>query len=249
MRVIHIAGVSGSGKTTFIRTLLPLLNNRGATAVVKHLGHHHYILEADKDTTHFFHEGALASAGSDPEKTVLILRDTALDHIMSILSSIGTKYMLLEGWKTLPFPKITIGTLPGVEGVVLSNPSAEQVLESLEKFPHYHSLEGLSLEVQDSTQQDVLIVGKFPVHVQGADPDSRREFYLRFSPILDEITREAGSSPGEVRIGLHLHQGLRFGGEDAILMAVGSRSSRTAIRVFSSLQERLFPVPGSGKSS
>lgn len=248
MRVIHVAGVSGSGKTTFIRKLLPLLNKKGATAVIKHLGHHQYILETDKDTTHFFHEGAHASAGSDPEKTVLILRDTALDHIMPLLSSIGTKYMLLEGWKTKPFPKIMIGTLPEAEEVVLSNPSLEQVLESLEKFPHYHSLESLSREVQDSHPQDVLIAGKFPVHVNGADPDSRREFYLRFSPILDEITMEACSTSGEVRIGLHLHRGLLFGGEDAILMAVGSHSSHTAIRVFSSLQERLFPVPGDKKS-
>ncbi|MGV8129161.1 MAG: molybdopterin-guanine dinucleotide biosynthesis protein B [Methanolinea sp.] len=249
MRVIHIAGVSGSGKTTFIRALLPLLNKKGTTAVVKHLAHHHYILESDKDTTHFFHGGTLASAGADPEKTVLVLRDTALSHIMSILSSIGTKYMLIEGWKTLPFPKITIGALPGAEGVVLTDPTAELVLESLEKFPHYHSLQGLSLEVQDSDQQGVLLAGKFPVHAKGDDTDSRREFYLRFSPILDEITREAGSSPGDVRVGLHLHQGLLFGGEDAILMAVGSQSPHTAIRVFSSIQERLFPVAGGGKIS
>lgn len=248
MRVIHIAGASGSGKTTFIRALLPLLNKKGATAVVKHLGHHQYILESDKDTTHFFQGGALASAGSDPEKTVLILRDTALDHIMSILSSIGTKYMIIEGWKTLPFPKITIGALPGAEGVVLSDPSAELVLGSLEKFPHYHSLQGLCLEVQDSNQQEVLIAGKLPVHVQGDNPDSRREIYLRFSPILDEITRQAGSGQGEVRIGLHLHQGLLFGGEDAIIMAVGSQSPHTAIRVFSSLQEKLFPFASGGNN-
>lgn len=242
MRIIHIAGLSGSGKTTFIRRLLPLLNKKGATAVVKHLGHHQFFLESGKDTTHFFNDGALASAGTDPEKTVLVWRDTSLEHIMSILSSAGIKYMLLEGWKMHPFPKVTVGNLPKAHGVVLSDPSPEQVLGSLDKFPHYYSLQGLILEVQNGGQQTVLISGKYPAGVAGADPDSRREFYLRFSPILDTITREAESSPGDVKVGLHLHQGLMFGGEDAILVAVGAQSPRDAIRVFSSLQERLLPV-------
>ncbi len=242
MRIIHIAGLSGSGKTTFIRKLLPLLNKKGPTAVVKHLGHHQFLLETGKDTTHFFSEGALASAGTDPEKTILVWRDTSLEHIMSILSSAGTQYMLLEGWKTHPFPKVTLGNLPLAQGVILSDPSPEQVLGVLDKFPHYYSLQGLTLEVQSGREQTVLISGRYPACVAGADPDSRREFYLHFSPILDTITREAESSPGEVKVGLHLHQGLMFGGEDAILVAVGARSPSDAIRVFSSLQERLLPV-------
>ncbi|HNJ81359.1 MAG TPA: molybdopterin-guanine dinucleotide biosynthesis protein MobB, partial [Methanoregulaceae archaeon] len=36
MKVIHIAGFSNTGKTTFIRELLPELENLGPTGVVKH---------------------------------------------------------------------------------------------------------------------------------------------------------------------------------------------------------------------
>ena len=44
MKVIHIAGFSNSGKTTFISGLLPELEKLGPVAVVKHIGHHGYSL-------------------------------------------------------------------------------------------------------------------------------------------------------------------------------------------------------------
>ena len=249
MRVIHIAGTSGSGKTTFIRSLIPLLQEKGATAMVKHLGHHQYALEAGKDTTLVFGEGVAASAGVDPEKTVMVLRDTSLDHVLSILSSTGVRYMLLEGWKWRPFPKIVIGELSGAKEVVLSNPTADEVLASLEMFPVHYSLEGLIGEIEGEHEQAVILAGRYPVTQPGAVLETRREFYLRFSPILTEIARDAAFRPGDVKVGLHLHQGLLFGGEDAILVAVGAGSPEAAMIAFSSLQGRILSALESGKFS
>ncbi len=48
MRIIHVAGLSGSGKTTFIRSLIPELSRLGPVAAVKHIGHHSWSLEAER---------------------------------------------------------------------------------------------------------------------------------------------------------------------------------------------------------
>ncbi|OPX66383.1 MAG: Molybdopterin guanine dinucleotide synthesis protein B [Methanoregulaceae archaeon PtaB.Bin009] len=247
MRVIHIAGVSGSGKTTFIRSLIPLLEQKGPTAVAKHLGHHCYSLEKGKDTTIFMEEGAHVSAGVDIEKTVVVARGLSFGDILPLLSSIGTEYLLVEGWKTQPLPKVAIGDLPGAAEVILSNPTTAEVIASLDLFPRYYSLEGLARKVQEGcTGGGVVLTGRYPVPDHAGNPESRREFYLRFSPTLHEISRVAESRPGGVRTMVHLHQGLLFGGEDGILVAVGAPTPADALDAFSSCHRHLLSALGTG---
>ena len=246
MRVIHIAGVSGSGKTTFIRSLIPLLEQKGPTAVAKHLGHHRYSLEKGKDTTIFMEEGARVSAGVDIEKTVVVARGLSFGDILPLLSSIGTEYLLVEGWKTQPLPKVAIGDLPGAAEVVLSNPTAAEVIASLDLFPRYCSLAGLARKVQEECTVGVVLTGRYPVPGDAGNPESRREFYLRFSPILHEISRVAASRPGGARTMVHLHQGLLFGGEDGILVAVGAPTPAAAMEAFSSCHRHLLSALGTG---
>jgi len=248
MRVIHVAGVSGSGKTTFIRSLIPMLGRMGPTAVVKHLGHHRYSLEAGKDTTLFMGEGASASAGVDEEKTVVVVRGHTLREIFPLMSSIGTEYLLVEGWKSHPLPKVRIGDLPGATDVVLSNPTAGEVIESLELFPHFYSPEGLARKVRGEDPGCVVMTGRYPAPVERGTPDSRREFYLRFSPILNEIARSAESRPGGAHAMVHLHRGLIFGGEDAVLVAVGAPTPAAALDAFSSCHRHMLSALGSGSS-
>lgn len=44
MKIIQVAGRSNSGKTTFIRKLIPELKKIGPVGVIKHLGDHEYHL-------------------------------------------------------------------------------------------------------------------------------------------------------------------------------------------------------------
>jgi molybdopterin-guanine dinucleotide biosynthesis protein MobB len=136
MKIIQVVGRSGSGKTSFIQKLVPELEKLGRVAVIKHLGDHQFNLEKGKDTTLFFDAGATISVGVDNQKSVAVIRSGRLEEIVSLLSNQGIDYAIIEGFKTLAFPKIVIGDLP-VENYIASNPTVQEVLLSLDKFEEY----------------------------------------------------------------------------------------------------------------
>jgi len=133
MKIIQVVGRSNSGKTTFIRALIPKLKEHGNVAVIKHLGDHEFILEKDKDTTGFFESGADISVGIDNIKSVIAMRETALDAILKVLSMQKMDFVVIEGYKQKPFPRIVIGDLE-TDHVVLKNPQPHEVINSLDLF-------------------------------------------------------------------------------------------------------------------
>ncbi|MBP1928392.1 molybdopterin-guanine dinucleotide biosynthesis protein MobB [Methanolinea mesophila] len=137
MRVIHVAGLSGSGKTRFISQLVPPLRERGPVAVVKHLGHHQWDLQEGKDTTVFFESGAV-SVGIDSRKSVMVMEEHDLETVLGMLDRIGMAFAVIEGFKQKPFPKIAIGGLPHPENVLFEDPPVELVLDHLDMFPEFH---------------------------------------------------------------------------------------------------------------
>jgi len=138
MRIIQVVGRSNSGKTTFIKNLIPELRKLGTVSVIKHLGDHDFHLEEGKDTTGFFEAGADISVGIDAQKTVIALRNTALVDTLQLLASQGMDFAVIEGFKQYPFPKIVIGSLE-IEKCVLINPTPHQVVANLELFEKFHA--------------------------------------------------------------------------------------------------------------
>ncbi len=137
MKIIQVVGLANSGKTSFIKNLIPVLGTRGKVAVIKHLGDHEFGLEDGKDTTDFFESGAQISVGVDSQKSVITLRKTALDEILCLLSDQKMDYVILEGFKQRMFPKIVIGDLK-VEKCILENPTVNDVIDSLHLFEDYN---------------------------------------------------------------------------------------------------------------
>jgi molybdopterin-guanine dinucleotide biosynthesis protein MobB len=136
MKIIQVTGRSNTGKTTFIKTLLPVLNKKGRVAVIKHLGDHNYCLDEGKDTTGFFLAGADISAGIDADKAVVALRNNSLDTMLALLKSQSMDFVIIEGFKQRSFKKIVIGDLQ-VEGCILRNPTVDDVVASLGRFDTY----------------------------------------------------------------------------------------------------------------
>ena len=136
MKIIQVVGTSNSGKTTFIKNLIPELKKFGTVAVIKHLGDHTYNIEEGKDTTVFFDAGADISVGIDSCKAVVALRSNNLDDILGMLFDQGMDFAIIEGFKQRSFPKIIIGSLPA-DKCVLSNPGVSDVIASLSLFENF----------------------------------------------------------------------------------------------------------------
>ena len=136
MKIIQVVGTSNSGKTTFIKNLIPELKKLGTVAVIKHLGDHTYHIEEGKDTTVFFDTGADISVGIDSHKAVVTLRTNTLEDIFGMLFDQGMDFAIIEGFKQQSFPKIVIGSLPA-EKCVLINPGISEVIASLSLFENF----------------------------------------------------------------------------------------------------------------
>lgn len=137
MKIIQVVGRSNSGKTTFIKQLIPKLKTKGNVAVIKHLGDHEYELEKGKDTTGFFEAGADISVGIDADKSVVAIHNNTLESTLQILFDQGMNFTVIEGFKQKAFPKIVIGDLK-TDKCVLTNPSPDQVLVSLDAFEDFY---------------------------------------------------------------------------------------------------------------
>lgn len=136
MKIIQIVGNSNSGKTTFIKNLIPELKKKGNVAVIKHLGDHTYNIEEGKDTTAFFDAGADMSVGIDSDKAVAAIRKNTLDDVLGMLLDQGMDFAIIEGFKQRSFPKIVIGSLTA-DTCILSNPTVNEVTTSLNLFENF----------------------------------------------------------------------------------------------------------------
>ena len=184
MRIIQVVGTSGTGKTTFIRELITYLTPPARIAVVKHLGHHLFPLEQEKDTTLFFEAGIARSVGIDVEKSVILARDAGLDPVLRELCDTGVTVAIVEGFKSVLFPRIVFGDLPSPK-VVLRNPSVAEVVQNLAQFPTMVTLQGLVQELDylsGAGAKDVISTLRLP-REGGADVEDtaalQREIALR----------------------------------------------------------------------
>ena len=136
MKIIQVVGRSNSGKTTFIKQLIPKLKTHGRVAVIKHLGDHEFELEERKDTSGFFEAGADISVGIDAHKSVVAIRNNSLESMLKILFDQGMNFTVIEGFKQIAFPRIVIGDLK-TDHCVLTNPCTDDVLASLDDFEDF----------------------------------------------------------------------------------------------------------------
>jgi molybdopterin-guanine dinucleotide biosynthesis protein MobB len=136
MKIIQVVGRSNSGKTTFIRNLIPELKKKGKVGVIKHLGDHDFMLEDGKDTTLFFEAGADITSGIDAHKTVIAMQNNILDETLHVYLAYGIDFTVIEGYKEREYAKIVIGSLE-VDRCILKNPTLQEVIQSIHSFDDF----------------------------------------------------------------------------------------------------------------
>jgi molybdopterin-guanine dinucleotide biosynthesis protein MobB len=220
VKVIPVAGLSGSGKTTFIRTLIPVLARLGPVGTVKHIGHHSMELPEGKDTTVMFSAGAGAVAGIDSGKSVITLDGTSLAEALDILATHGIAIAIVEGYKGSPLPKIVIGDID-LEGCILRNPDPEDVIRSLDRFPDYVTLGEILRELGAACRAEpgsVAIAASTTPLSFGSQGAAR-------SPLEDALPRIAEAAkdlPGVIGVRAVIQNGAPFGRPDELVIAIAA---------------------------
>ncbi|WP_116472773.1 molybdopterin-guanine dinucleotide biosynthesis protein B [Zobellella maritima] len=112
--LLGFAGFSGSGKTSLLRQLLPLLRHHGLTVgVVKHT---HHDVEQDtpgKDSYELRHAGAAQCLLAGPNRSILTFEnlhpeEPNLNESLSRLDLNALDLVLVEGFREAAIPKIEI---------------------------------------------------------------------------------------------------------------------------------------------
>ena len=113
--MIGFSAFSGTGKTTLLKQVIPLLKAKGLRiAVIKHAHHHFDLDQPGKDSFE------LRKAGSD--KTIICTTtrmavitefptpqdEPTLQEIIDTIDAQSFDLILVEGYKHLPFPKIEL---------------------------------------------------------------------------------------------------------------------------------------------
>lgn len=108
--IISFVGHSGSGKTTFIEKLIPLLVETGMkVAVIKHDVHGFEMDKPGKDTWRHKKAGAAATMISSPQRIGLVM-DADYDHQPHELAAMFgfADLILTEGFKREAYPKLEV---------------------------------------------------------------------------------------------------------------------------------------------
>lgn len=119
--ILGFVAYSGTGKTTLLKKLLPLLNQRGVrVGMVKHAHHSFEVDQPGKDSYELRKAGAAQMLIASRARWALMVerqreKDPQLDEVLLELDQAALDLILVEGFKKERFPKIELRRA-GLEG-------------------------------------------------------------------------------------------------------------------------------------
>jgi len=112
--VIGFSAYSGTGKTTLLLSLIPLLRDKGVRlAVLKHAHHNFDTDQPGKDSYELRKAGAQQMLVSSSRRTAIVIEresesEPTLRELLSMLDTRCLDLVLVEGFKAESFPKIEL---------------------------------------------------------------------------------------------------------------------------------------------
>ncbi len=112
--VIGFAAYSGTGKTTLLKEIIPLLRGRGIRlGVIKHAHHSFDIDTPGKDSYELRLAGASQTLIASAQREALVVErenggEAELGHLLERLDQDALDMILVEGFKDEAFPKIEL---------------------------------------------------------------------------------------------------------------------------------------------
>ena len=113
--LIGFAAYSGTGKTTLLCQLIPLLKNKGLRiGVIKHAHHHFDIDHPKKDSYELRKSGADTLLITSHKRTAIIIEhpevsaEPSFEDALANIPSADLDLLLVEGFKHVDYPKIEL---------------------------------------------------------------------------------------------------------------------------------------------
>ena len=112
--VLGFAAFSGTGKTTLLKQLIPLLAQQGVrVGIIKHAHHDFDIDKPGKDSYELRKAGARQMLVASARRWALMTENAAagdphLDALVGLLDPGGIDMVLVEGFKRVAFPRIEL---------------------------------------------------------------------------------------------------------------------------------------------
>ncbi|MDW3094413.1 MAG: molybdopterin-guanine dinucleotide biosynthesis protein B [Gammaproteobacteria bacterium] len=113
--LIGFCAFSGTGKTTLLTKLIPILSNQGIRlGVIKHAHHNFDVDHAEKDSYKLRHAGATQMIISSSRRWALMTElhenesELALPDLIEQIDHKNIDLILVEGFKNVSFPKIEL---------------------------------------------------------------------------------------------------------------------------------------------
>ena len=114
VQVIGFAGYSGTGKTTLLKQIIPLLKHKGLRVGLIKKSHHNFEIDhPGKDSYELRMAGASPVLLSSPRRRAMMMehtdvRERSLAEELAYFDHSGVDIILVEGFKHERFPKIEL---------------------------------------------------------------------------------------------------------------------------------------------
>lgn len=159
LKVISIVATkSGTGKTTLIEALIPILKEKNYNiGVLKHDAHKFEIDKEGKDSYRFVKAGADKMVISSKEKIAIIEKlkeEKDLEEILELF--VGMDLVIIEGYKNNGYPKIEVHRKEVDQKLLCENESLDRT-----KFLAVATDEKLNLDIEQLDINDVNKIAEF----------------------------------------------------------------------------------------
>jgi molybdopterin-guanine dinucleotide biosynthesis protein B len=148
--VVGFCAFSGTGKTTLLKRLLPLLKLKGLRiGIVKHAHHQFDIDQPGKDSYELRQAGATQMLVASHKRLAWVKElpeenpEPGLQETLQVLDTVDLDLVLVEGFKQTSFPKIELhrpslgkpllySTMPGIIAIATDTPLADPDIHLLQ---------------------------------------------------------------------------------------------------------------------
>jgi molybdopterin guanine dinucleotide biosynthesis accessory protein MobB len=159
LKVISIVATkSGTGKTTLIEALIPILKEKNYNiGVLKHDAHKFGIDKEGKDSYRFVKAGADKMVISSKEKIAMIEKlkeEKDLEEILELF--VGMDLVIIEGYKNNGYPKIEVHRKEVDQKLLCENESLDRT-----KFLAVATDEKLNLDIEQLDINDMNKIAEF----------------------------------------------------------------------------------------